>query len=77
MPASPISWRRNIRAWQTGSTWGRASAPAVHGRRRLNRNPEGPGLGIEVDEQALAALAYDGVWESPTLMYDDGSLADW
>jgi len=39
--------------------------------------PEGPGLGIEVDEQALAALAYDGVWESPTLTYDDGSLADW
>ncbi|NLO36969.1 MAG: galactonate dehydratase [Clostridiaceae bacterium] len=39
--------------------------------------PAGPGLGIEVDEQALAALAYDGVWESPTLTYDDGSLADW
>ncbi|MCK9251710.1 MAG: galactonate dehydratase [Eubacteriales bacterium] len=39
--------------------------------------PEGPGLGIEVDEQALAALAYDGIWESPTLTYDDGSLADW
>ncbi len=27
--------------------------------------PQGPGLGIEVDEEKLAALAYDGRWRSP------------
>ncbi|MBR4149828.1 MAG: galactonate dehydratase [Firmicutes bacterium] len=39
--------------------------------------PEGPGLGIEVDEEALEALRYDGGWHTPRLYWEDGSLADW
>ncbi len=39
--------------------------------------PEGPGLGIEVDEEALRARAYDGAWETPRLYHEDGSVADW
>jgi len=39
--------------------------------------PGGPGLGIEVDEDALAEKLYDGSWENPRLWHDDGSLADW
>ena len=39
--------------------------------------PTGPGLGIEVDEDALAEHLYDGAWENPRLWHDDGSLADW
>lgn len=39
--------------------------------------PTGPGLGIEVNEDALAALAYDGGWDPPRLFFEDGSLADW
>ena len=39
--------------------------------------PEGPGLGIEVDEEALEALRFDGTWDTPHLFYEDGSVADW
>jgi len=39
--------------------------------------PAGPGLGIEVDEEALAEQLYDGAWETPRLWHADGSLADW
>jgi len=39
--------------------------------------PGGSGLGIEVDEQAVADRLYDGGWETPRLWHDDGSLADW
>jgi galactonate dehydratase len=39
--------------------------------------PTGPGLGIEVDEEALPGQLYDGSWENPRLWHDDGSLADW
>jgi galactonate dehydratase len=39
--------------------------------------PTGPGLGIEVDEEALAAQLYDGSWETPRLWHEDGSVADW
>lgn len=39
--------------------------------------PKGPGLGIEVDEDALAEKQYDGSWENPRLWHEDGSLADW
>jgi galactonate dehydratase len=41
------------------------------------RVPEGPGLGIEVDEEAVMAKLYDGAWENPRLWHEDGSLADW
>lgn len=39
--------------------------------------PTAPGLGIEVDERKLAALAYDGAWQTPELRQDDGGVADW
>jgi galactonate dehydratase len=39
--------------------------------------PAGPGLGIEVDEEALAGKLYDGSWETPRLWHEDGSVADW
>ncbi len=39
--------------------------------------PTGPGLGIEIDEDKLAALAYDGDWRTPELRHDDGAIADW
>jgi galactonate dehydratase len=39
--------------------------------------PEGPGLGIEVDEDALERKKTDGTWESPRLRHDDGSVAEW
>jgi len=39
--------------------------------------PTGPGLGIELDEAALADKLYDGSWETPRLFHQDGSVADW
>jgi len=39
--------------------------------------PTAPGLGIEVDEDALADKLYDGSWETPRLEHSDGSVADW
>ena len=39
--------------------------------------PQGPGLGIELDEAALADKGYDGSWDTPHLRHADGSVADW
>lgn len=39
--------------------------------------PTRPGLGVELDEQALAGKLYDGSWETPRLWHADGSVADW
>ena len=39
--------------------------------------PTGPGLGIEVDEDALQEHLCDGGWENPPLWHEDGSVADW
>ena len=41
------------------------------------RVPDGPGLGIEVEEEALEAYRFDGTWDTPHLYFDDGSIADW
>jgi len=38
--------------------------------------PEGPGLGIEVDEKAIRAMKWEE-WETPRLFHADGSVADW
>ncbi len=46
----------------------------VDGHIRL---PTGPGLGVELDEEALADKLHDGSWETPRLWHDDGSVADW
>lgn len=39
--------------------------------------PNGPGLGIEVDEVALKDHLFDGNWRTPILTLQDGSMADW
>jgi len=39
--------------------------------------PAGPGLGIEVDEEAVRGKLYDGYWQNPRYAYEDGSVADW
>ena len=38
--------------------------------------PEGPGLGIEVDEKAVRAMEWKE-WDTPRLFHADGSVADW
>jgi galactonate dehydratase len=38
--------------------------------------PTGPGLGIELDEEAIAAMA-PHAWLTPQLRHEDGSVADW
>lgn len=38
--------------------------------------PTGPGLGIEVDEEAIAAMP-EHDWITPQLRHADGSVADW
>jgi galactonate dehydratase len=39
--------------------------------------PDGPGLGIEVDEEALKRHAFAGDWETPRFTLEDGCLAEW
>jgi galactonate dehydratase len=39
--------------------------------------PTKPGLGIELDEEAMADKYDDGSWETPRLWHADGSVADW
>ena len=39
--------------------------------------PTKPGLGIELDERALAEKIYDGKWTTPRQYFEDGSVADW
>lgn len=36
-----------------------------------------PGLGVEIDEEAIKDKVYDGSWETPKVYFPDGSLADW
>lgn len=40
--------------------------------------PQGPGLGVEMDEEAIQTrFAHDGGWQTPQWSHDDGSVADW
>ena len=39
--------------------------------------PTGPGLGIELDDEALVKQAHDGTWDNPIWWHADGSMADW
>ena len=39
--------------------------------------PTKPGLGVELDEEALKEKIYDGKWTTPRQYYEDGSIADW
>jgi galactonate dehydratase len=38
--------------------------------------PDGPGLGIEVDESLLTAASF-AFWEAPHLRRRDGSVTNW
>ncbi len=39
--------------------------------------PTGPGLGVELDDAALADKVYEGTWRTPQWRLDDQSVADW
>ena len=39
--------------------------------------PTKPGLGIELDEEAIKEKIYDGKWTTPRQQYEDGSIAEW
>jgi galactonate dehydratase len=39
--------------------------------------PTKPGLGVELDEEALKDKIYDGKWTTPRQYFEDGSNADW
>ncbi|MGJ8720372.1 MAG: galactonate dehydratase [Salinibacterium amurskyense] len=39
--------------------------------------PNGPGLGIEVDEDLIRARQYPGDWATPRFVHTDGSHGDW
>ncbi|MBU7004928.1 MAG: galactonate dehydratase [Theionarchaea archaeon] len=39
--------------------------------------PKSPGLGIEIDEDFVEDMAYDGSWDNPPFIHEDGSVADW
>ena len=39
--------------------------------------PDGPGLGIEVDESVVRERAGDVDWHNPVWRHDDGSVAEW
>lgn len=39
--------------------------------------PTRPGLGVELDEDALREKLYDGKWTTPRQYFEDGSNADW
>jgi galactonate dehydratase len=39
--------------------------------------PDGPGLGVSVDEETVEARAGDVDWHNPVWRHDDGSLAEW
>ena len=39
--------------------------------------PTKPGLGVELDEEAIKEKIYDGKWTTPRQSFEDGSIADW
>ena len=39
--------------------------------------PTKPGLGVELDEEAMREREYDGKWTTPRQYYEDGSIAEW
>ncbi|MCU4975468.1 galactonate dehydratase [Halobacteria archaeon AArc-m2/3/4] len=39
--------------------------------------PDGPGLGVEIDEEALRAADGEYEWSVPSHRHDDGSVAEW
>ncbi|MFM8832014.1 MAG: galactonate dehydratase [Spartobacteria bacterium] len=39
--------------------------------------PDKPGLGVEVDEEKLEKLVFDGLWNTPEFTRKDGSVTEW
>lgn len=58
----------------TGEGYLKEPFKIVHGHIPL---PTKPGLGIELDDEAIANKIYDGSWDTPHLRHKDGSVADW
>ena len=46
--------------------------------RRLPADPAGPGLGVEIDEDAVREAHKDRHrWRNPIWRHEDGSFAEW
>ena len=39
--------------------------------------PDGPGLGIQVDEAYVREMATEDAWDAPLMRYNDGAIAEW
>lgn len=60
--------------WDLGEGYLKSSFEVIDGHVSI---PKGPGLGIEINEEALIERGFGGDWDTPRLAYDDGSFAEW
>nr|WP_208420378.1 galactonate dehydratase [Paenibacillus lupini] len=60
--------------WDLGEGYLKKSFEVIDGHVAI---PQGPGLGIEINEEALIERSFGGDWDTPRLAYDDGSFAEW
>lgn len=60
--------------WDLGEGYLKQSFEVINGHVAI---PQGPGLGIEINEEALIERSFGGDWDTPRLAYDDGSFAEW
>ncbi|MGO4109540.1 galactonate dehydratase [Paenibacillus sp. YAF4_2] len=60
--------------WDLGEGYLKQSFEVIDGHVAI---PQGPGLGIEINEEALIERSFGGDWDTPRLAYDDGSFAEW
>jgi galactonate dehydratase len=60
--------------WDLGEGYLKQSFEVIAGHVAI---PQGPGLGIEINEEALIERSFGGDWDTPRLAYDDGSFAEW
>lgn len=61
--------------WDLGAVYLKKPFEIVDGYIEI---PQGPGLGVEVDEDGIKENSYDGRWGTPTAFFkDDNSFAQW
>jgi galactonate dehydratase len=60
--------------WDIGEVYLKKPFEIVDGYIEI---PRAPGLGIELNEEALTSMNYEGDWDTPRLYHEDGSVADW
>lgn len=61
--------------WDLGGPYLKKPFEIVDGYIKV---PEGPGMGIEINEDSLKEFAYDGRWETPRVSFkDDNSFGEW